>query len=45
VRAFEVGVIQEAIDEADGDRKVAARRLGIGLSTLYRKLEEEIANP
>ena len=45
VRAFEVGVIQEAIDEADGDRKVAARRLGIGLSTLYRKLEEEVANP
>ena len=45
VRAFEVGVIKEAIDEADGDRKVAARRLGIGLSTLYRKLEEEGANP
>jgi two-component system response regulator AtoC len=45
VRAFEIGVIKDAIDEADGDRKVAARRLGIGLSTLYRKLEEEIANP
>ena len=45
VRAFEIGVIMDAIDEADGDRKVAARRLGIGLSTLYRKLEEEIANP
>jgi two-component system response regulator AtoC len=45
VRAFEIGVIMDAIDEADGDRKVAARRLGIGLSTLYRKLEEEVANP
>ncbi|HEY5791068.1 MAG TPA: sigma-54 dependent transcriptional regulator [Gammaproteobacteria bacterium] len=41
VRAFEIGVIQNAIDEADGDRRIAARRLGIGLSTLYRKLEEE----
>ncbi len=45
VRAFEFGVIMEAIEAADGDRKVAARRLGIGLSTLYRKLEEEGANP
>jgi two-component system response regulator AtoC len=46
VRAFEIGIIMEAIDEAEGDRKRAARRLGIGLSTLYRKLEEEEgANP
>jgi len=45
VRAFEIGVIMDAIDEADGDRRVAARRLGIGLSTLYRKLEEHGANP
>ncbi len=45
VRAFEIGVIKDAIDAAEGDRKVAARRLGIGLSTLYRKLEEEVANP
>jgi len=45
VRAFEINVIMDAIDAADGDRKEAARRLGIGLSTLYRKLEEEGTNP
>jgi two-component system, NtrC family, response regulator AtoC len=40
VRRFEVMVICKAISEADGDRRVAARKLGIGLSSLYRKLEE-----
>jgi two-component system response regulator AtoC len=45
VRAFEINVIMDTIDAADGDRKEAARRLGIGLSTLYRKLEEEGTNP
>ncbi|ROR32906.1 sigma-54-dependent transcriptional regulator [Inmirania thermothiophila] len=40
VREFEAGVILRAIEEAGGDRREAARRLGIGLSTLYRKLEE-----
>jgi DNA-binding NtrC family response regulator len=44
VRAFETSTIMDAIDEAEGDRKLAARRLGIGLSTLYRKLEEEGVN-
>ena len=39
-RQFEVETIQQAIDEAGGDRRAAARALGIGLSTLYRKLEE-----
>ena len=37
---FEVHVISQAIAAADGDRRVAAIRLGIGLSSLYRKLEE-----
>jgi two-component system, NtrC family, response regulator AtoC len=40
VRRFEVSLIKRAIDDASGDRRVAAQRLGIGLSSLYRKLEE-----
>lgn len=40
LRWIEAGIIAKALDEADGDRKVAAQRLGIGLSSLYRKLEE-----
>ena len=40
VRRFEVSLILRAIDEAGGDRRTAAQRLGIGLSSLYRKLEE-----
>jgi two-component system response regulator AtoC len=40
VRRFEIGVISRAIAEADGDRRVAAQKLGLGLSSLYRKLEE-----
>ena len=40
VREFEQGLIKEAIDQSEGDRQRAARRLGIGLSTLYRKLED-----
>ena len=39
-RQFEVNVIEQAIRDARGDRRAAARSLGIGLSTLYRKLEE-----
>ncbi|MDP4299118.1 sigma-54-dependent transcriptional regulator [Leptothrix discophora] len=41
VRRFEIGLIRRAIDEAGGDRRIAAQRLGIGLSSLYRKLEED----
>jgi len=33
-------LILQVIEEAAGDRRLAARRLGIGLTTLYRKLEE-----
>jgi len=40
VRAFELKLILQAIEEANGDRRLAAQRLGIGLSSLYRKLEE-----
>jgi len=40
MRRFEAQVIVRALEEADGDRRVAAQRLGIGLSSLYRKIEE-----
>jgi DNA-binding NtrC family response regulator len=40
VRRFETALICKAIDDAVGDRRVAAQKLGIGLSSLYRKLEE-----
>jgi DNA-binding NtrC family response regulator len=40
LRRFEADVVRSAVDEAGGDRRLAAQRLGIGLSSLYRKLEE-----
>jgi two-component system response regulator AtoC len=40
LRRYEYGLITGAIEEAGGDRRAAARALGIGLSSLYRKLEE-----
>ncbi len=40
VRRFEISLIRRAVDDAGGDRRLAAQRLGIGLSSLYRKLEE-----
>ena len=40
VRAYELKLIQHAIEDAGGDRRLAAQRLGIGVSSLYRKLEE-----
>ena len=40
VRSFESALITKAIGDADGDRRMAAQKLGIGLSSLYRKLEE-----
>lgn len=43
VRRFELSLIRRAIDDAGGDRRLAAQRLGIGLSSLYRKLEESSA--
>ena len=32
--------IELALDQVDGNRKMAARKLGIGVRTLYRKLDE-----
>jgi two-component system response regulator AtoC len=40
LRRFEAQVILRALEDADGDRRVAAQRLSIGLSSLYRKIEE-----
>ena len=40
MRWIESGIIAKALDEANGDRKLAAQKLGIGVSSLYRKLEE-----
>lgn len=40
VRCFESSVIYKVIADADRDRRMAAQKLGIGLSSLYRKLEE-----
>lgn len=40
VRRFECSLIVKAIADAGGDRRLAARNLGIGLSSLYRKIEE-----
>lgn len=37
---FEAGFIQQVIEACNGDKAEAARRLGIGLSTLYRKQEQ-----
>jgi len=40
LRRVEAEILRRAIEEAHGDRRAAAQRLGIGLSSLYRKLEE-----
>jgi DNA-binding NtrC family response regulator len=40
VRQFEASLIRRALEATGGDRRAAAQRLGIGLSSLYRKLEE-----
>jgi DNA-binding NtrC family response regulator len=40
LRMFEADAVRCAVEEAGGDRRLAAQRLGIGLSSLYRKLEE-----
>ncbi|MDH5572738.1 MAG: sigma-54 dependent transcriptional regulator [Gammaproteobacteria bacterium] len=40
VRDFEYDVIKRCIEESEGDRNLAAKKLGIGTSTLYRKLDE-----
>jgi two-component system response regulator AtoC len=40
VRKYEVAVILRTVEETGGDRRAAAQQLDIGLSSLYRKLEE-----
>jgi two-component system response regulator AtoC len=44
LQAHEYSIIQQAVEAAAGDRKKAAAKLGIGLSSLYRKLDELAAN-
>jgi len=38
LQRIELEIIRHAIDAAQGDRRLAAQRLGIGLSSVYRKL-------
>ncbi|MBK8324905.1 MAG: sigma-54-dependent Fis family transcriptional regulator [Betaproteobacteria bacterium] len=40
LRRFEAGIVYRTLDAVSADRRQAAQRLGIGLSSLYRKLEE-----
>jgi len=40
MRKLELEILRRAIEAAGGDRRLAAQRLGIGLSSLYRKMEE-----
>lgn len=40
LRLFEGELVVQALKEAGGDRRAAAQRLGIGLSSLYRKIED-----
>jgi DNA-binding NtrC family response regulator len=40
LRWLEADIIMRALKECQGDRRAAAQRLEIGLSSLYRKLEE-----
>jgi DNA-binding NtrC family response regulator len=40
VREYERHHIQRVLRECGDDKREAARRLGLGLSSLYRKLEE-----
>jgi two-component system response regulator AtoC len=40
LRAIEANLVMRALQESNDDRRAAAQRLGIGLSSLYRKLEE-----
>jgi two-component system, NtrC family, response regulator AtoC len=40
LKTLERDIVRRAVAAAGGDRKLAAQRLGIGLSSLYRKLDE-----
>ena len=39
LKNYEMAIIKTTIEEANGDRRLAAKRLGIGVSSLYRKLD------
>jgi len=39
LRRMEASIVLRAVSDAGGDRRAAAQALGIGLSSLYRKLE------
>ena len=43
--AYEKAALQRALEESAGDASVAAERLGIGRSTLYRKLTKHGLRP
>ncbi|HEX6570394.1 MAG TPA: sigma-54 dependent transcriptional regulator [Steroidobacteraceae bacterium] len=43
LRRYEIKLLQEAIVAAEGDRRAAAQKLGISLSSLYRKLGEAVS--
>lgn len=45
IRQYETHIILKTIEDAGGDRRAAAQKLNIGLSSLYRKLEEIEAQP
>ena len=40
LRQLEIEILRRAIEDAGGDRRLAAQALGIGLSSLYRKMDE-----
>ena len=40
IREYERQHIQRVLRDCEDDKRAAARRLGLGLSSLYRKLEE-----
>jgi len=40
VRLYEQEVIKETLSKTNNDRRLAAQLLGVGLSSLYRKIEE-----
>lgn len=40
LRELEADIVLKMLEETHGDRRLAAVRLGIGLSSLYRKLDE-----
>lgn len=45
VRRFERECVLAVIDLAGADKRAAARRLGISLASLYRKLEPVVDDP